>query len=153
MRWASCQVVETKLSNKSTRKISFCRAEIVNLASKQMMHQCNRYDQNLPFLNNSAVLINKIDFRQGKEKGLMLFLFFIWQPHTRPRFFLYYSICTVFQCDLPPLRQHCGEAPDRDSNLGRVILKQRLWPLDHHTSVIKRNYDFSVTAHRTWRKK
>ena len=28
----------------------------------------------------------------------------------------YYIIYTVLQCDLPPLRPHCGEAPGRDSN-------------------------------------
>ena len=27
-----------------------------------------------------------------------------------------YFIYTVLQCDLPPLRPHCGEAPGGDSN-------------------------------------
>ena len=30
-------------------------------------------------------------------------------------------ICTVLQCDLTPLRSHCGEAPARESNPGCAI--------------------------------
>ena len=43
---------------------------------------------------------------------------FFYSP-LRPR--ILYFICTVLQCDLPPLRPHCGEAPGRESNPGRVI--------------------------------
>ena len=33
-----------------------------------------------------------------------------------------YIIYAVLQCDLPPLRPHCGEAPDRDLNPGQADL-------------------------------
>ena len=34
----------------------------------------------------------------------------------------YYTICTVvLQCDLPPLRPHCGEATGRESNPARTV--------------------------------
>ena len=41
---------------------------------------------------------------------------------------LYYIIPTVLQCDLPPLRPHCGEAPGRDSNPGRAAQRQGHYP-------------------------
>ena len=34
---------------------------------------------------------------------------------------VYYIIFTILQCDLPPLRLHCGEDPVRDLNQGRVV--------------------------------
>ena len=40
----------------------------------------------------------------------------------------YHIIYTVLQCDLPPLRPHCGEAPGRDSNPGRVAQRQGHYP-------------------------
>ena len=50
---------------------------------------------------------------------IYFFISFIW---------FYYIIYTVLQCDLPPLRPHCGEAPGRDSNLGRAA--HEAWTLD-----------------------
>ena len=39
-------------------------------------------------------------------------------------FFFFFFSSTVLQCDLPPLRPHCGEAPGRDSNPGRAAQRQ-----------------------------
>ena len=36
----------------------------------------------------------------------------------------YYIIYTVLQCDLPPLKPQCGEAPGRDSNQDRAAQMQ-----------------------------
>ena len=39
----------------------------------------------------------------------------------------FYIIYIVYQCDLPPLRPHCVEAPGRDSNPGRTAQRQGQW--------------------------
>ena len=36
-------------------------------------------------------------------------------------FFFLYIICTVLQCDLPPLTPHSGKTPERDSNPGQAV--------------------------------
>ena len=46
-----------------------------------------------------------------KVRYFLIFLFTAYQ----------YFIYTVLQCDLPPLRPSCGEAPGRDSNPGWAI--------------------------------
>ena len=42
-----------------------------------------------------------------------------------PWYFVFNIICctyTELQCDLPPLRSHCGEVPGQNSNSGRVVI-------------------------------
>ena len=60
-----------------------------------------------------------------------------WHPCIYVRKYIYfffylflgfYIIYTVLQCDLPPLRSHCGEAPGRDSNPGRAGQRQGHYP-------------------------
>ena len=41
--------------------------------------------------------------------GICFFLFFF--TYSPPRPCVFYIICTVFQCDLPHLRLHCGGGP------------------------------------------
>ena len=56
----------------------------------------------------------------AKGQPAECFIFIFLQPTEA--WFFYYIICTVLQCDLPPIRPHCGEAPPgRHSKLGRVI--------------------------------
>ena len=49
-----------------------------------------------------------------------------------------YIIYIVLQCDLPPLRPHCGGGPaGRDSNPGTSgLYRQGHWLLDHHISLL-----------------
>ena len=42
---------------------------------------------------------------------------------------LSFFILQYWQCDLPPLRRHCGEVPGRDSNLGWAVYRCR--DIDH----------------------
>ena len=54
-------------------------------------------------------------------------MFYIQISETFFIFIKFYNIIpTVLQCDLPPLRPHCGEAPDQDSNPG--LAAQRHYP-------------------------
>ena len=61
-------------------------------------------------------------------RGIFYFLIFF--------IVFYYIIHTVLQCDLSPLRPHCGEAPDRESNPGGP--EAGTLPLDHHTSLLQK---------------
>ena len=45
----------------------------------------------------------------------------------------HFIIYIVYQCDLPPLRSNCWEAPGRDSHPGHGDSEAVTLPLDHHT--------------------
>ena len=60
------------------------------------------------------------------------FLNYLFYSTPRPRGF-HFIICAVSQCDLPPVRPHCGEALGPDSNPEWAI-----YPLDHYSSFSKK---------------
>ena len=65
--------------------------------------------------------LNAVTFSgQTQQKNTAREQFFYSFTARGLRFF--YIIYTVLQCDLPPLRPHCGEALGRDSNPGRAAI-------------------------------
>ena len=53
----------------------------------------------------------------SKKHNSFIYRFTAHLGHGFNTLFVQYYV----QCDLPPLRPHCGEALGRDSNLGRAI--------------------------------